>query len=67
VLKMAGIGERELAESNESIEAPESPKPKRRKKSLDSLEKDLTKAIAREDYEQASRLRDEIEQRKENE
>jgi len=34
---------------------------------LDALEKDLTKAIAREDYEQASRLRDEIEQRKENE
>ncbi|MBT6163891.1 MAG: bifunctional nuclease family protein [Crocinitomicaceae bacterium] len=67
VLKMSGIGERELEESSESIEAPEAPKPKRRKKSLDSLEKDLTKAIAREDYEHASRLRDEIEQRKENE
>jgi protein-arginine kinase activator protein McsA len=42
-------------------------KPKRRQKSLEVLEKDLSKAIAREDYEQASRLRDEIEQRKRNE
>jgi hypothetical protein len=67
VLKMAGIGENEIAESNEEIEAPKVSKPKRRQKSLELLEKDLSKAIAREDYEQASRLRDEIEQRKENE
>ena len=67
VLKMAGIGDNEIAESNEEIEAPEVSKPKRRQKSLELLEKDLSKAIAREDYEQASRLRDEIEQRKENE
>ena len=66
VLKMAGIGDNEIAESNEEIEAPEVSKPKRRQKSLELLEKDLSKAIAREDYEQASRLRDEIEQRKEN-
>jgi hypothetical protein len=67
VLKMAGIGDNEIAESNEEIEAPKVSKPKRRQKSLELLEKDLSKAIAREDYEQASRLRDEIEQRKENE
>jgi protein-arginine kinase activator protein McsA len=33
---------------------------------LDALNNELAKAIAREDYEQASRLRDEIEQRQEN-
>jgi len=66
VLKLAGIGESEIAQSNEEIEAPIPAKPKRRKKSLDALKNDLAKAIAREDYEQASRLRDEIEQRQEN-
>jgi len=63
---LAGIGESEIAQSNEEIEAPIPAKPKRRKKSLDALKNDLAKAIAREDYEQASRLRDEIEQRQEN-
>ena len=66
VLKLAGIGESEIAQSNEEVEAPVPAKPKRRKKSLDALKNDLAKAIAREDYEQASRLRDEIEQRQEN-
>ena len=66
VLKLAGIGESEIAQSNEEIEAPVAAKPKRRKKSLDALKNDLAKAIEREDYEQASRLRDEIEQRQEN-
>ena len=66
VLKLAGIGESEIAQSNEEIESPVPAKPKRRKKSLDALKNELAKAIAREDYEQASRLRDEIEQRQEN-
>lgn len=67
VLKMAGIGENEIAESSEEGEVSKVQKPKRKQKSLELLEKDLLKAIAREDYERASRLRDEIEQRKENE
>ncbi|MBV42657.1 MAG: hypothetical protein CL834_06450 [Crocinitomicaceae bacterium] len=67
VLKMAGIGENEIVESSEESEVSKVQKPKRKQKSLELLEKDLLKAIAREDYERASRLRDEIEQRKENE
>lgn len=62
VLKMAGIGpeEFEQAEEREEEDAkPASPKPK----SLAQLKKDLKQAIAREDYELASRLRDEIEKR----
>ena len=67
VLKMAGIGENEIVESSEESEVSKVQKPKRKQKSLELLEKDLLKAIALEDYERASRLRDEIEQRKENE
>ena len=67
VLKLAGIGEGEIEQSNAEIEQPEEQKPKKRVKSLSVLKNDLAKAIAREDYERASRLRDEIEQRQENE
>jgi protein-arginine kinase activator protein McsA len=64
---MAGIGESEIEQSNAEIEQPKEPKRKKREKSLSVLKNDLAKAIAREDYERASKLRDEIEQRQENE
>jgi len=67
VLKLAGIGESEIEQSNAEIEEPKEPKRKKREKSLSVLKSDLAKAIAREDYERASKLRDEIEQRQKNE
>lgn len=62
VLKMAGIGPEEFDQAEEREEEevkPAVPKPK----SLAQLKKDLKQAIAREDYELASRLRDEIDKR----
>ena len=69
VLKMAGIGESELEQSEAEMEEPKpkESKPRKRDKSLATLQSELTKAIAREDYEQASKIRDEIEQRQEKE
>lgn len=64
VLKMAGIGPEEM----QRVEAAEAEaeevadiEPKRR--SIKDLRKELKQAIAREDYELASRLRDEIDRR----
>lgn len=64
VLKMAGIGPEEM----QRVEAAEAEaedvadiEPKRR--TIKDLRKDLKQAIAREDYELASRLRDEIDRR----
>ena len=69
VLKMAGIGESELEQSEAEMQEPKpkESKPRKRDKSLATLQSELTKAIAREDYEQASKIRDEIEQRQEKE
>jgi protein-arginine kinase activator protein McsA len=66
---MAGIGESELEQSEAEMEEPKpkESKPRKRDKSLATLQSELTKAIAREDYEQASKIRDEIEQRQEKE
>lgn len=64
VLKMAGIGPEEMerveqaeAAAEAASEEPAAPR------SLQDLKKELKQAIAREDYELASRLRDEIDAR----
>ncbi|MGA0435645.1 MAG: bifunctional nuclease domain-containing protein [Flavobacteriales bacterium] len=64
VMKVASIGPEEMnrvseADEEESAETP----PKKR--TIKELKKELSQAISREDYELASRLRDEI-QRREN-
>ena len=64
VLKMAGIGPEEMERVEQAEAAAESasyepPKPR----SIKDLKKELKQAIAREDYELASRLRDEIDAR----
>lgn len=64
VLKMAGIGPEEMerveqAEAAAEAASEEPPKPR----SIQELKKELKQAIAREDYELASRLRDEIDAR----
>jgi bifunctional DNase/RNase len=65
VMKMAGIGPEEMerveAAEAQAEEAPDEAKPKKR--TIKDLKKELKQAIAREDYELASRLRDEIEKR----
>ena len=63
VMKMAGIGPEEMerveAAEAQAEETPQEDKPKKR--TTKDLKKELKQAIAREDYELASRLRDEIE------
>jgi bifunctional DNase/RNase len=65
VMKMAGIGPEEMerveAAEAQADKAPDEAKPKKR--TIKDLKKELKQAIAREDYELASRLRDEIEKR----
>jgi len=65
VMKMAGIGPEEMerveAAEAQAEENPDQSKPKKR--TVKDLKKELKQAIAREDYELASRLRDEIEKR----
>jgi len=65
VMKMAGIGPEEMerveAAEAQADGAPDEAKPKKR--TIKDLKKELKQAIAREDYELASRLRDEIEKR----
>jgi bifunctional DNase/RNase len=65
VMKMAGIGPEEMerveAAEAQAEENPDESKPKKR--TVKDLKKELKQAIAREDYELASRLRDEIEKR----
>ena len=61
---MAGIGPEEMERVEQAEAAAESasdepPKPR----SIKDLKKELKQAIAREDYELASRLRDEIDAR----
>ena len=64
VIKMAGIGPEEMERverAEAAAEAAEAAPDKER--SIRDLKKELTQAIAREDYELASRLRDEIDAR----
>ena len=64
VMKMAGIGPEEMERverAEAAAEAAEEAPAKER--SIGDLKKELSQAIAREDYELASRLRDEIDAR----
>jgi protein-arginine kinase activator protein McsA len=63
-MKMAGIGPEEMERverAEAAAEAAEEAPAKER--SIGDLKKELSQAIAREDYELASRLRDEIDAR----
>lgn len=64
VLKMAGIGPEEMERVEQAEAAAEAAEDEAVKpRSLQDLKKELKQAIAREDYELASRLRDEIDAR----
>ena len=64
VLKMAGIGPEEMERVEQAEAAAEAAEDAvATPRSLQDLKKELKQAIAREDYELASRLRDEIEVR----
>ncbi len=66
VLKMAGIGPEEMErveEAEASAEIEVAPEEEVKERSTKALKKELKQAIAREDYELASRLRDQIEGR----
>jgi len=64
VLKMAGIGPEEMErveEAEAGAELEQDPEEQIQQRSTKELKKELKQAIAREDYELASRLRDQIE------
>jgi bifunctional DNase/RNase len=64
VMKMAGIGPEEMERVERAEAAAEAAEDEPAKeRSIGDLKKELSQAIAREDYELASRLRDEIEAR----
>lgn len=67
ILSSAGIILDEEGEPTTEDESTAKAKPKPKKqKSIAELEKQLNDALAKEDYEKASRLRDEINERKKN-
>jgi hypothetical protein len=67
ILSSAGIILDEEGEPTTEDESKAKAKPKPKKqKSIAELEKQLNDALAKEDYEKASRLRDEINERKKN-
>jgi len=64
VMKMAGIGPEEMERVERAEAAAEAAEDEPAKeRSIGDLKKELSQAIAREDYELASRLRDEIDAR----
>ena len=63
-MKMAGIGPEEMERVERAEAAAEAAEDEPAKeRSIGDLKKELSQAIAREDYELASRLRDEIDAR----
>lgn len=65
VLKVAGIGPEEMEKVEQAeAEAEEEKGTDKKERTVKDLQKELKQAIAREDYELASRLRDEIDRRK---